>query len=645
MLAQRFSIRPAWSLILVCLSIGGASLLLAAEGELRTWSDAKGKIKIKAKLVSVENGVATLEKEDGSEVEIEVKKLSAADQKYITDSADDNPFKTKSDDPFKPKSKAGKSKPSAGKTSDDAGPSSEPKTVKPDFSSAESITLVAPGEKWEVAVPKAGEGAGFKPKTAALPSKSNFFDGIKGIAINLVAKKAAVGFISSPPGGGGPVGRVALCDLATGKGGQAVTISSGPMVPLAVHDDGRQVVMRREEFGFGNQDRLEVWTINGSKGAKNITWIPYDDVAGGPRDVMWGEFIDPETLATSSRGGKVVLWKFPEIEPVATFSLADGAVPALSPDRKLIAYCTGTEMGLVDVAKREVVAQQTLPDKLQWPYMAFSPSGKRLGCVAFDKVLVWDLASGNLERTIPGTGLHIHGAIDFPDDGFILAGGKFLFDIENQLKLWTYDGQEQTRSVNGWTFFATTDGDKKPGSLIAAHVPHSAATDLLKKALTDPSLFILKKGTTVRLNTTGIADQGQQARVQESLGKRLSAIGCQSGPNGTIELIATIEGPKERTVSFRSSGDYKMQEYISRVKFVYEGQPAWESSSTNVPFIVSVGAGENLGTVLKQREKPDYAFFERVELPKFLQKPSAGAQGPKNSLTLGQSRLTTAGIR
>src|SRR5262245_43676953 len=52
MFGQRRSTRPVWALILVCLSIGGASFLLAAEGELRTWSDGKGKFKIKARLVS-----------------------------------------------------------------------------------------------------------------------------------------------------------------------------------------------------------------------------------------------------------------------------------------------------------------------------------------------------------------------------------------------------------------------------------------------------------------------------------------------------------------------------------------------------------------------------------------------------------------
>lgn len=644
--AQRFRVCVASAVTLVCLFAGVVATAWAADAKLRTWTDAKGKFTIKAKMTALADGVVTLEKEDGTELEIELKLLSPADQKYAADAAKedgDNPFKPKSDDPFKPKTKGSKTK--TGKksaSSDDS--DDEPKKIKANLSSAEQIVLSPPDADgaWKVEIPKPSDEARFKPKTSGLPSKSNFFEKIKGVAVNLAAKKAAVGFVLGEPKPAGTT-RVVICDLATGKSGSVAT-SSGQMSPLALHDDGRQIVMRREEFGFGNIDRLEVWTLKGTKVEKSISWTPYEDVQGGPRDVMWAEFLDAETLATSSRGGRVALWKFPDIDPICVFDTADGAVPGLSPDRKMIGYCNGKEMGIFDVTSRQVIAHQSIPIPLTWPYMAFSPSGKKLGCIGFDKILVWDVATGKLERTIPGTGLNIHGGIDFPADGFILANGKYLFDVENQLKLWTYDGGEEVRSVGGWTFFGITDGDKKPGALVAAQIPHPAATDMLKKALSDPNLFVLKAGTTVKINVSGIRDASQQARVQDSLAKRLQANGCQAGANGTIELVATIDGPKEKKISFMRAGDYTMQEYLSKVQFIYQGQSAWESGSSNVPGILSLKPGENVGTALKDREKPDYTFFERVELPKFLQKPAAG-QGPNRSLTLGQTRVSTGGVR
>lgn len=646
--------------ILPLLVVLTSGVVYSADGELRTWSDTTGKFKIKAKFVSLAEGTVTLEREDGSELEIELKRLSAADQKVVADAvkaAEDNPFKSKAEaDPFKPKTtnknSTGKSAPgskkasggtkgAASKKSAADAPAADTRTVKVNLASAETISLAPPEETWKPKDLPEPLGFASKPKIAPLPNKTGFFEGVKGLAVSRVAGKAAVGFNIADPRPTG-VTRVVLCDLKTGKTTPPAA-TPGLLVPIAVHDDGEQIVMRREEFGFGNQDRLEVWTLSGKDVAKTISWIPYEDVTGAPRDVMWAEFLDAEHLATSSRGGKVVIWKFPEIEAECTFDLVDGAVPGLSSDRRFIAYCSGSDVGIFDCQTRTVIAQQPTPEKLQWPYMAFSPSGKRIGCIAFDKILVWDVATGNLERHFPCPGLHIHGGIDFPDEECILANGKFLIELQNQLKFWTYDGHEQERSVAGWAFYAVTEGDKKPGALVPVQLPHAGAKDLLKKALNDPDLFVVKAGTQVKVNVDGIPPEAKE-RVQKALTQRLERIGCKGGANGTVELVALMEGPKDREIRFFHAGDYKMKEYITRVRFVFQGQPAWEASSTNVPFMVSLKKGENLEGHLRSREKPEYGFFDGVELPKFVQKPAAG-KGPGGSLTLGQSRLSTGGIR
>ena len=617
-----------------------------AKDDFRSWADSTGKNKIKAKFVKLDDTLVTLEKEDGEEIEIELKKLSTADQKFVAEAvkeAEDSPFKPKGDDPFKSKSKG--KKPKGGKEPKDSDDDSDgPRKIKVDLSSAEQVTLGTSGEPWQVEIPAGDtQAATGKPKPIALPNKTNFFEGLKGLAFNHGAKhKAAVaGFLLDKDAG---VTRIALCDLSTGKCGTP-SVATGKMTPIALHDDGRQVIMRREEFGFGNQDRLEIWIPKGNKVTKSASWIPYDADQGGARDVMWAEFLDSERLATSSREGKIVIWKYPDIEPLCQLDTVNGAVPALSPDRKLIAYSNGSDVGLFDVTKQEVIAQQATPTKLQWPYLAFSPSASRLACVAFDKILVWDVATGNLERNIPCTGIHVHGSIEFPDDNYVLAGNKFLIDLENQLKLWTYDGSEQVRTIDGITYFAVTDGEKKPGALIPAQIPHPAARDLLKKALTDPNLFVLKSGTSVRIDVNGIPDAGQRERVANGLAKQLESIECKGGPTGSIDLVATVEGPKQIELRYRGIGDYKFQESITRVKFVYQNQVVWETTQSNAPFFVQLKRGENMESHLREREKPNYEFFEKVQLPKFLQKPVAGGQGTGNSLTLGQSKITTSGIR
>jgi hypothetical protein len=611
--------------------------------DLRTWTDVTGKFKIKAKFISEANGTVTLEQEDGDELEIELRKLSAADQRVVADlkkQADDSPFKAKSASPFTSKSKtAAKTGTGTRPATADNAPAGETRNVQVDWLSAETISLSPAESEWKVEVAEVEEALA-RPKTVTLPAKSNFFEGLKGLAVNPAAKKAVAGYNLGEPKPQGTT-RVVICDLEAGRAGTAA-VTPGLMVPVALHDDGRQIVMRREEFGFGNHDRLEVWTLKGQRVEKTVSWIPYDNRRGGERDVQWAEFLDADHLATSANGD-IAVWKFPEIELEYHLPAGGGGRPALSPDRKRIAFSDGKNVGIFDVEQRAVIAQQATPMSLHAPQLAFSPSGKRLACISQDKLLVWDVANGNLIQNMTVTGVHIFTGIDFPHDNYVLGGNKFLIDIENQLKLWTYEGHEQVLTAGGWTFFGVMDG-QKAAALVPVKLPHSAATDLLKKALTDPTLFVLKAGTKVKLDLSGIPDASQRDAVTKGLTKQLGEIQCTVDPNGTVTLAAALEGPKQREISFIASGDYKMQEYIARVRFLYEGKPIWERANSNVPFMVHLSRGENIESHLRKLEKPDYTFFERVELPKFLQKPAAGSS-QSGSLTLGTSKLTTAGLR
>lgn len=644
--------RPARLAFLASVIVVPLTLLAVTAGvfaeEFRTWSDTSGKFKIKAKFVSEKDGTLTLEQEDGSELEIEVAKLSAADQKIVADlkKGADNPFKAKTASPFTPKKK-GSTKPgtpATGKVGKDVD-AAEPRVVKVDWSDAETIAVTAPGDPWKVEVGEATTKLPARLKAIPLPAKTNFFEGLKGLAVNAAAGKVAAGYLLGEPKPNG-ITRLVICDLETGKA-TPPAVTSGQMVPLALHDDGKQVVMRREEFGFGNHDRLEVWKLNGTRVEKVASWIPHDDQQGGGRDITWGAFLDADHLATYGAHGDLAVWKFPELTPEYHVPIAGGGVPALSPDRKRIAFCDGKAVGLFDVEKREVIAQQQTPMSLHAPRVAFSPSGKRLACISQDKLLVWDVATGATIQNMTVASIHIFTGLEFPHENYVLGGNRFLIDIENQLKLWTYDGHEQVATVGEWTLFGTLDGQKS-AALLPVKLPHAAAADLQKKAATDPSLFILRPGVKVRVDVNGISDATQRDAVTKALAGRLKTIGCEADAGGTLTLAASIEGPKEKTLSLRNSGDYKVQEYVTRLRLLYENKSVWESSTTNMPggpfIFVNLEEGENIGTWLKRHEKPDYALYDRIELPKYVQKPAAGANAT-GSLTLGTSRVTPSGVQ
>lgn len=628
--------------------------------DLRTWTDSTGRFTLSAKFVSVQDGQVTLAREDGSEMTIALEKLSKADQEYVEKTKSESPFQPAGDNPFQRAGDSPFARVEPGSRTSGGGAResvqekmqrlrsggvrgasrARPSESGVDWSQSSPVALDAAGAEWELAPPAPGS-LGFRPRTAAFPSKTDFFEKLTGVAINPVAKKAVVGFTLAKHGTEG-TSRIVFCDVERGRT-LASGESPGQMMPLALHDDGDHVLMRRNEFGFGNLDRLEIWSLEGRDVVQSRVWVPYETGVGGPQDVMWAEFVDRSTLATCSRAGKVALWDVASMQPACHFQLANGSVPALSPDRKWIAFCSADRVGVFDLEKREVIAVQETPTQLTWPQVAFSPSGSKIGCVANDRILVWDTASGHLEKNFTTPGIHINGGIDFPDDGFILAKNEFLIALDTQLKLWQYQGIEYARTIAGATFLGIS-GFNAPGGLLATKLPHSEAQSLLEKAMKQPDLFVFHEGTPVKLSVSAIPEPHKQ-RVTEALTKKLQGMKCPVQPNAAIEVAASVEGPKEKEVSYMFTGDYKVREHRTAVKFLYEGKSVWEASGTNIPGILTLKKGENVeGVLRKASEQPSYGWFDTVVLPEFLQKP-AGGGGAGRGQTLGACRVTPTGFQ
>ena len=621
------------AIVLSALFAGGA-LMLAGGGissaeELRTWTDSTGKHKMEGKYAGMAGTKVKLELKTGKKMEIELKKLSEADQKYVETLDADNPFQTTEDDPFQP----------AGGDGEAMEPGQTRGAVTVDWSASEAVLLKTPDE-WKADVaPHPGFAA--KPKTVVLPPKIDFFEKTTGMVANAIAQKAVVCFRLGRDEKDSNV-RLVLCDLQTGKTADIAT-AQALVSPIAMHDDGKQLLMRHDGFGSGNQEVLELWTMRGKTVQKTLSWMPYDDDWKPNRDVAWAQFVDADHLLTSSRNGKVALWDLKTAQPLWHFETANGAAPCLSGDRQTIGFCSADKVGLFDIASRKFIGLASTPGTLTWPITAFSPSGKRMACLAQNRVLVWETATGKLLYDFEATGLQLTGAIGFPDDNFLMGGNQYMIDLGNQLKLWQYSGAEQMVQIGNVTL-AALGAHNAPGALLALELPHKDARDLLTKALTQPDLFVFREGTTVKLDVAGVP-AADQAHVKEALTKKLADMKCPVADNGTISLVAHVTGPKEREISYMHSGDYKVQEYFTQLSFVYQGTPAWHASSTNIPFMLSLKRGENIeGVLRKLSEKPNISYYDGVILPKFLQKPSAG-QGATSRQTLGGSQITTSGLK
>jgi WD40 repeat protein len=611
-----------------------ATASLAAD--LRTWSDASGKFTLKAKFVSVTDGKVTLEQEDGTSIEIELAKLSPADQKYVAEqkSAADNPFKKKTaDSPFKSKGKS---------QSGD-----EPAITAIDWSGVKVLDMTPAESTWKLTPPVTASGD-LKPEVVRLPPKSDFFEKPTGLAISLPAKKAVVGYSLNKPGqNDGGSTRLVMIDLANGKVLGSAT-SPGQFAVVALADDGNRIVVRRDDFAGDKKDRLEVWTLDGSSVRKLARWVPYDDAQHGDREVKWAALLADGRLATCSGGGRIAVWDLDPVKPAYQLTIKGGTVPALSPDRKLIAFAEDKEVGVLDAAAGQVLATRDLTST-PFAALAFSPDGKRLACAGMNRLYVWDTATGDLQKEFEVQRVHVGSKIVFTSSDYVLLGGTTLLDLERQVRLWDYPGGEAATAAGGVTWFVAAEGgDRSPGGLVGVKLPQEAVLARLKKAMAEPDFFVLKPGTMVAIDVTGLADRDRQDDVAAALKKKLETAGFEVGTAGKITLKASTEKGKEREVSYHMFGTphfanktYKVKEYRSKLEFDYQGKPAWSAAVNNIPFFVHLDRGETIEQYLTKNEKTNYDWFDRVDLPKLLMKPTGGG----SMGGLGTSRVTAGGLR
>jgi hypothetical protein len=115
-----------------------------------------------------------------------------------------------------------------------------------------------------------------------------------------------------------------------------------------------------------------------------------------------------------------------------------------------------------------------------------------------------------------------------------------------------------------------------------------------------------------------------------------------------VTLQASLEQGEQKEIAYRSFGGgfaverFKVRPWIARIRVVYGGQTAWESSGSSVPFfeMAQLKKDESLQDHVRKLEQPNYVYFVSAELPKLLTKPMGQASG-----TLGTSTVTVSGIR
>ena len=621
----------------------------------RQWSDTTGKFKVTATFLEKKGNSVILEKEDGKKLTIPIAKLSDADKAFLEGMEAANPFAEMSEEDEAASDSSSENDSDKG-SNGNAKPSRKSSRAI-DWSEAETIEILG-GDRWEIPLP-AQPGLAFEPKKVPLPKKGHFFEGMQPMAINMSAKKVALGYLTgfSIPT---PIARLVIGDLETGKMVSSETVEAN-MKPLCLLNDGATVLMvGYDEKGEG-ADAVQAWKLKGKKIERGDLWVPFEADLGNKDDRRGGERHEREAAYVSfavplagdlvlmcSRKGHLACVDISQRVPKWHVALGDVPAVNFTADNSLMTFVHSNQIIVMKTDNGEIVGQISVQDKghIPWPKVAFSPSGKKLAMASWERVFVLDVETKEWIQEISFPGTNVGNTFAFPDEEYVLFDNRVLIHYPTRIQLWTLQDVHVAQVVGDYAFLGcNTDAG---GLLMPTKLPTTKALSTLSAAQKQSDLFVVKPGAQIGVNVNGVPQQYQE-QVKAGLEKAIERIGCKVNQGAEVQLVAAVTGPKQEAVSYHMSGSHVVQSYVSKIAVQYRGQDAWGTSGTNIPGMVMLSRDETMESYLaKASSSPNLKIFEQVVLPEYLQKPAppAGPNAqPQPFNTIGASKLTANGLQ
>ncbi|MBL8888821.1 MAG: PQQ-binding-like beta-propeller repeat protein [Planctomycetaceae bacterium] len=642
-----FAQRP-WA-CLFCIAVAwlfACQIGLAQTDAPREWTDSTGKFKVTATLIEVKDGTAFLKGKDGKTLKIPVAKLSAADQSFLA--AGENPFMEEGNEAgsiFNAPAETNSENANQNTRNGQGGWNSEPVI---NWNEVETLDRNAEST-WSLELSPKND-LGFTPKQATLNKLNRAFEDIRKLVIDPISQRAVAGYTSSFSHEK-PESRLAISDLVSGKTIHTTPVV-GDMCPIAILNDGVTFVMYGTSDGRGGyetRDQLQLWRLDGKKIIRTKSWIPFpnESESFGRKEngILASAFVMPNNrLVLQSNHGRLVCVDALTLQPYWQTQLGREHSVCANTDRTLLGVADGHTIMIIDPQTGTVKASTVLEDKpnVAWLRVRWSPSGTKLLYSFMSELRVLDLTSGQWthKASFPGSHVLAPNEIDYPHDDYALVENRLLIHIPSQIKVCAYQDAKQIVTVGGTSFISLHDNDR--GLIVPAKIPHPAVETLLTQAVDDPSVFLIRPGVEVAINTQGCGQWSQS--VAESLRKAAVASGYKVVEQSPVTIVGSISGPTQEAVSYIAAGSYVANVYNSSIRLVYDGKDVWTTGGTNIPGVISTSQGQSIKEKLDELGKsPNLWVFENTVFPKILQKPSAN-QGPGSNEALMTSKFTMNGL-
>ena len=317
----------------------------------------------------------------------------------------------------------------------------------------------------------------------------------------------------------------------------------------------------------------------------------------------------------------------------------------------------GGSLEIYNVADGQLIASQPVATSGAAGFgsqdaMGFSQDGQRIVYGSPQGIRVWDLtnagppkvsAVGGLKMRPPfGRGKQYE--LSLLPGGWISCGPQ-IYSTGLELLVWQYVGQGidiVERRMLGRQLLAVGLAGNKPKTVLVgvATVPHGDAVQLMKKVDTS-KLLMLQRGTRIRIHAPG------DRRIADGLRRAAKTNGWVVDPNSDVVLTGTagLGKPEKRvyrTISYGIGGgsgvsEHTVQAWRQVVEVRYDDKVAWGDSRGGVPMFFQLSRGETVGGKLSESSSPNYSLFENLKIPEEI-------LFPRYQQGLGRTYLTARGF-
>jgi WD40 repeat protein len=413
-------------------------------------------------------------------------------------------------------------------------------------------------------------------------------------------------------------------------------------LPMAASPSGALLVCRCNKFGFGNNSRIDAFTLAHGAATPLVSFTPYpsEDGNGKPEDIRFATALDEKRIITCDLKGRIIAWDIAANSVEGEWRVDVGQMHfdgdcrnvAISPTGKWLAAASKTGITFVDCDTGNILG--AIANSSDQPIfdLACSPSGKTLIARHGDGAAVsYDIASGKELRTVelPENA----GPLTCVDDGFILANAQRLIAANTGAVIAEYRPMADARIAvtgPGITFLASST------RVVAVHIPSehirakvlasadsglalhpgmSVAVDIqldmsdtdkaavdaaIRKKLTDDEFVIAASADTVVICRTELGEQHEHVYAKSPFGMPVLA-----GGNGTSMILT---------------------DKVTRITIQQKGQTIWERTRVCGPAnSFRLKDGQSLEDGARETITYDPGFLENIVIPPYVAMPQTDA--------------------